>query len=115
MKDAKKKAKKAVREPGPMDQCVMVCKQCSWPEFGPVYQIVWMAEDHPDNQTGKDMFYPSLHKYACTRCGCADAVLPPGFEAMRAHIKAAQNPMRIVGNGDISGESPQTSSPSSAA
>jgi hypothetical protein len=99
MSERKNKGKKkaeAPREPGPMDTAVMVCKICGHPEFEAVYQVVWIAEDHPANQTGQPFFQSSLFKYVCKKCGGEDAVLPPGFEALRAAMKQAQNPMRIV-------------------
>lgn len=84
------------REAGPVDTAVMVCKICAHAEFEQVYQIVWVADDHPHNQTGKPFFQPSLFKYVCKKCGGEEAVLPPGFEVLRAAVKAARNPMKIV-------------------
>ena len=81
-----------------MDSAVMVCKECGCQDFEVIYQIVWMAADHPGNTSEQARFYPSLHKYACKKCGGENAVLPPGFEEMRARIKAAQHPMSVISN-----------------
>jgi hypothetical protein len=101
MKKAKNRDKNAAR-PGPMDTCVMVCKACLGKGhletiFVPHYNVVWIAPEHPQNKSKKPAFNMQLQKYGCIACGCADAVLPPGFELARERRKAEESPMTVVG------------------
>ena len=88
------------RVAGPMDDWVMICRECGGQEFEAIYQVVWWSEDHPQNGTGAEMFQMHLWKYKCKECGCEDFVLPPVFQAMRMQMMAAKNPMKIVSRGD---------------
>lgn len=88
------------RVAGPMDACVMICRDCGGQECEAIYQVVWWSEDHPQNGTGAEMFQMHLWKYKCKKCGCEDFVLPPVFQAMRMQMMAAKNPMRIIHHGD---------------
>jgi hypothetical protein len=96
-KAAKRGRKKSnPMQPGPMDASIMVCKECGCPEFEAIYSAVWWSEDHPQNATKEEMFQMKLSAYQCKKCGYKDAILPPGFELLRAQMKALRNPMRIV-------------------
>jgi hypothetical protein len=93
-----KKRDRAVkaRQAGPMDQVVMICRDCGGQETEAIYQVVWRSEDHPENNTGQESFFMHLWKYKCKGCGCEDFVLPPVFQTMRMQMKAAKNPMKLV-------------------
>ncbi|MGA2227937.1 MAG: hypothetical protein ABSH41_26175 [Syntrophobacteraceae bacterium] len=85
-----------VRQPGPMDQQVMICRDCGGQETEAIYQVVWRSKDHPENESGKEQFFMNLWKYKCKGCGCEDYVLPPLFQLMRMQMKAKKNPMKLV-------------------